>query len=263
MKNTFKIFGLMLLAGTLVLSGCKKTDDDTPGVNPETGKTQYTITVTANNDAMGTVSGSGTYDEGDTVRIAATANAGFKFVNWNDNNTDNPRSIIVTSNANYMANFAELPFQGAEVTANTNDVWTPGLVGAGMSNGKFITILFENYENKPNTRTVYIQGGQATGTFTNQGQSPDYYWFYNHLKETCTINGSSYPSWMTDTLTQTITAIDMNAKTYTFTAEGELYNADEYFNNNGNVVTMTLSTRVNTEWTTLNFSKGILKTLKR
>ncbi len=66
---------------------------------------QYTLTVTSDNTTMGTVSGGGTYNEGDTVTLTATAKEGYRFVRWNDNNTDNPREVVVTSNATYTAYF--------------------------------------------------------------------------------------------------------------------------------------------------------------
>ena len=65
----------------------------------------YTITVNANNN-YGTVSGGGTYAYGSTATLTATANEGYHFVEWNDHNTDSPRSITVTGNATYTATFA-------------------------------------------------------------------------------------------------------------------------------------------------------------
>ena len=66
---------------------------------------QYQITVLSGNDAMGTVSGSGTYGYGSVIQIRANPSAGHEFVYWNDGNTDNPRDITVTGNATYVANF--------------------------------------------------------------------------------------------------------------------------------------------------------------
>ena len=66
-----------------------------------------TITVTSSNESMGTVSGSGEYEFGTDTTITATPNDGYRFVSWNDGNTDNPRAIIVTEDATYIANFEE------------------------------------------------------------------------------------------------------------------------------------------------------------
>ncbi len=72
------------------------------GPNPPT---QYTLTVLSNNDAYGTVSGGGTYNEGAVVTISAVANNGYHFVRWNDGSTQNPRTVTVTANATYVATF--------------------------------------------------------------------------------------------------------------------------------------------------------------
>ena len=66
-----------------------------------------TITVTSANESMGTVSGSGEYAFGTVATITATPNEGYRFVSWNDGNTDNPRTITVTEDATYIANFEE------------------------------------------------------------------------------------------------------------------------------------------------------------
>ena len=72
------------------------------------GTPEYTITVVANNPMLGTVTGSGTYPQGSTVEISATPNAGAVFTGWDDGNTDNPRSIIVTEDREYMAIFTKI-----------------------------------------------------------------------------------------------------------------------------------------------------------
>ena len=76
---------------------------------------QYTITVLSASETMGTVDGGGTFQEGTEIQISATANEGFVFVAWNDGNTDNPRTIVVTGNATYIASFG--PATGIEDNA--------------------------------------------------------------------------------------------------------------------------------------------------
>ena len=66
---------------------------------------QYQIDVLSGNDAMGTTSGSGTYDYGSAVQIRAIPYANYEFVNWSDGNTDNPRDITVLGNMTFVANF--------------------------------------------------------------------------------------------------------------------------------------------------------------
>ena len=66
-----------------------------------------TITVISANENMGTVSGSGEYLFGSEVTITATPKQGYRFVSWNDGNTENPRTIVVEAEATYIATFEE------------------------------------------------------------------------------------------------------------------------------------------------------------
>ena len=66
----------------------------------------HTITATSANPAMGTVTGGGTYNGGATATLTAIPNTGYHFVQWQDGNTQNPRTITVTGDATYTATFA-------------------------------------------------------------------------------------------------------------------------------------------------------------
>ena len=62
----------------------------------------------SNNNAWGTVTGGGTYNEGTSVTLTATPATGYHFVKWQqDGNTQNPRTVTVTGNATYTAVFAQ------------------------------------------------------------------------------------------------------------------------------------------------------------
>ena len=65
----------------------------------------FDVAVNSNNNAYGTVNGSGNYMVGDNVTITATPENGFQFTSWSDGNTDNPRIISVTGNMEFTANF--------------------------------------------------------------------------------------------------------------------------------------------------------------
>lgn len=67
----------------------------------------YTITATSSNDAMGTVTGGGSYAYGTIVELRANANNGYHFVCWNDGDSSSIRSIIVEGDAEYIATFSE------------------------------------------------------------------------------------------------------------------------------------------------------------
>ena len=61
-----------------------------------------TITLTVNDATMG--SASYTLD-GNTAVLTATANEGYEFTGWNDGNTENPRTVTLTSDTTFMAIF--------------------------------------------------------------------------------------------------------------------------------------------------------------
>jgi len=67
--------------------------------------TEYEITVLSNDDEMGTATGGGVYYEGERVTLYAVANDGYVFLNWDDGNEANPRTITVTGDATYTAEF--------------------------------------------------------------------------------------------------------------------------------------------------------------
>lgn len=67
------------------------------------------IEVSANDPSMGSVSGAGSYEVGATATIQATANSGYKFLKWNDGNTENPRLVVAQKGTQSLqAIFAEL-----------------------------------------------------------------------------------------------------------------------------------------------------------
>ncbi|MBR5983290.1 MAG: leucine-rich repeat domain-containing protein, partial [Bacteroidales bacterium] len=66
---------------------------------------RHTIAAVSNNTTKGAVSGGGTFDYGDEIEISAIANEGYRFLSWNDNNTDNPRTITVSGDTLYIATF--------------------------------------------------------------------------------------------------------------------------------------------------------------
>ena len=70
---------------------------------------QVFIGTSVNDQAMGSVTGMGTYDKGTTVTLTATANEGYRFVRWSDDVTDNPRTVTADVNgAAYTAVFESI-----------------------------------------------------------------------------------------------------------------------------------------------------------
>ena len=126
----------------LELTAIFLSDDDT---------TQYfSITVTSNNPEMGTVEGGGVFAMGDSVTIAAIPNDGYHFVQWQDGNTDNPRTIIATATVEYIAYFAEtiegidgVTLDGATVYSHADRIYVTGAEGRSVKvfdiSGRLVT----------------------------------------------------------------------------------------------------------------------------
>ena len=128
--------------------------------------TQYTITVLSNNDAWGTVSGGGTYNEGATATLTATPTNGYQFVGWNDGNTDNPRTVTVTGPATYIATFEAMPVQYTITVLSNNDTWGTVSGGGTYNEGATATLTATpangyhfvswNDGNTDNPRTITV-----------------------------------------------------------------------------------------------------------
>lgn len=78
-------------------------------------KAQFTIdvkvqiTVAATPAYRGTVSGEGVYAKGKSVTLTATPNKGYIFERWNDDNTENPRTITADEDDEFTAFFGYKP----------------------------------------------------------------------------------------------------------------------------------------------------------
>ena len=94
---------------TVDLTGGNDDDNDNPDGGGDNGggssARQYTISVTSANTDQGTVSGGGTYTEGSRVDISATPKAGYQFDKWNDGNTSATRTVSVSKNESFVAQF--------------------------------------------------------------------------------------------------------------------------------------------------------------
>ena len=80
-----------------------------PSNGSDSGNTnrQYTISVTSADTTKGTVTGGGTYSEGSRVNVTATPKSGFQFDKWSDGNTSASRTVNVSKNESFVAQFKE------------------------------------------------------------------------------------------------------------------------------------------------------------
>ena len=146
----------------------------------------YTITVVSANPAMGTVEGGGTFLEGTVINISATPLAGYYFIGWNDGNADNPRSITVTANETYVAQFGTNPVQTYTLTVMCNSSEGSTIGSGTYTAGSTTTIaaipnsgyLFDKWQDNvtENPRQVIVNSDmtfvaffKGTGVNENEG----------------------------------------------------------------------------------------------
>ena len=127
---------LTIVLGVILLNSCQK---------------EYTITAIPKDTSMGGVMGGGVYKKGATIQLVAVPASGYRFVKWNDDNTDNPRTIMVEKNATYIAFFNEGSFS---VSATTKVYFSPGNLQWSATGGG----------NTATTHAV-VDSGKAVGTW--------------------------------------------------------------------------------------------------
>lgn len=100
---------------------------------------EYTVSVEVSYLGGGTVSGGGTAKKGEYVTIKATPNPNYRFLNWDDGNTDSERSVLVTKNQTYTANF-ERTYEEFTVMIGTfsNLTQETELIASSASDGEYL-----------------------------------------------------------------------------------------------------------------------------
>ena len=124
----------------------------------------YTINVSSNPTEGGSATGDGTYEQGQSCTIQATANTGYTFTNWTKNgevvSTNATYTFTVTENAAYVANFSVNSYQ---ITASTNPIDAGTVTGAGTFNhGASCTLTVT--PNAGYTFTNWTKNGEVVST---------------------------------------------------------------------------------------------------
>ena len=136
----------------------------------------YTITTSATN---GTVEGAATVVEGESVTLTATANPGYKFVNWTvggvEVSTDNPYTFVPTEDATVVANFEQLPPETVYFV-NAAD-WT-GTINIHAWDG---TAPGTAWPGNPATKEDYQIGGHDVYSLTAAAGAYAYVIFNNKI----------------------------------------------------------------------------------
>lgn len=250
MKNIFRTLSIVLLAGSMMMVGCKK-DENNNGGNTGGQTTKYTITVTANVDSMGTVTGGGQYEANATATLTATANAGYQFVKWTDGNTNNPRTVTVTANATYTAEFAMK--QGVDVTFGSTS-WHAGFTLGMMANNAILIsaaqnsdasgypqIYFTNFwDNGTPTvgtysggTTLEVQGENVSINFSNTNLE---YFESDYIEFTSRNAGD----WWSKSVTANITTLDAESMLTSMVINATMAHATDLFNEQGYMISVDL-----------------------
>ena len=138
----------LVLAGLVVFTACTK---------------EVVITVKSNDESWGKVSGGGTYQKGEEIKLKATPTMSiYKFVKWEDGNTDNPRTIVVKKAATYTAVFEQSGgapgpiyiISSFSVSDTTQVIFSPGNLQWSAKNG-----------GSTATTHAVAGGGTAAGTW--------------------------------------------------------------------------------------------------
>ncbi|MFC0877449.1 choice-of-anchor J domain-containing protein [Saccharicrinis sp. FJH2] len=88
-------------------------------VTGQTAMTPFIISTTVNPVNSGLITGSGNYEEGETVTLSATANGGFTFLNWTHNgnvvSTSSEYTFTAAEDMNLVANFEDITDIGSDI----------------------------------------------------------------------------------------------------------------------------------------------------
>ena len=163
----------------------------------------FQVLATPSDLAHGTVEGGGVFKKGEQTTLKATANEGYKFTQWSDGNTDNPRTVTVTSDVTYTAEFTKLEqlnglFSAGDDTqiyfsrgnlryTRSTDTWSFAtyqydFVGAANTNGAELADVVDLFgwstDGNPNTKW-----GISTSTNTDDYKGDFVDWGTNVIGE--------------------------------------------------------------------------------
>ncbi len=132
----------------------------------------YTVTASASPTAGGSISGGGTYTDGDFVVLIATASPGYHFLEWTENGVvlsiSNSFSFTVATNRNLVGYFAMNPTDTITVTA------VPAASGRVTGGGTFEAGSSRSVTATPSAGYIFanwaengaVVSGSASYTFT-------------------------------------------------------------------------------------------------
>ena len=135
-------------------------------INVGSAPQTFTVTVSANPTNGGTVGGGGTFNQGASCTVTASANTGYTFTNWTENgnvvSTNANYTFNVTSNRNLVANFTAQP-QQFTITVSANPT-NGGMVGGGGTYNQGASCTVTASANTGYTFTNWTENGNVVST---------------------------------------------------------------------------------------------------
>lgn len=124
------------------------------------------LTLVSSDNSRGYVYGGGQFKPNSSCEISATAQYGYHFTKWNDGNTDNPRTVQVTEDITYTAEFAPNQYT---ISTEVNDAERGSVSGGTTADylSEVTLTVTANYGyhfarwtdwNTYNPRTVQVKG---------------------------------------------------------------------------------------------------------
>ena len=133
-------------------------------------KLSYTVTAVVNDDAKGSVSGTGTYEYGEVATIEAVAADGYELLYWSDRSTENPRTVTVDGNKALSAYFVKTYTQ--EPTFTIEKLWENTNVPSSTLNG-YQAVGWDGkvyMQNQADAKVMlYVNGTDAATEHTTSG----------------------------------------------------------------------------------------------
>ena len=223
MKNVFRFLGIAFVACSMLVACGEKTDT-------------WKVTASANDDAMGTVTGAGEFEDGASCTLTATPNANYVFVNWSDGSTTNPYTFTVTADVNLVANFKhedgiKVTFNGASWVGNESSsylLYTGQVVGGRASS----TAAGDTYP----LADAFWAPGNGVGTYTDNttdGQSYNNsvinYVEYYESGALQDQNGTIYGDWWAKNATINVSTFDATSMALGADVDATMFDARTAF----------------------------------
>lgn len=150
----------------------------------------HTITVSANPAEGGVVTGGGEYEEGATANLTATANEGYEFVNWTENevevSTDAEYTFEVLANRALVANFKEVEPEVIAYELNGGELPAPAVPTNEELWIAFMPYYQEYYdvvraEQPIASVAVFLSAGMGDDATIFTSEDSDYKWLGDYI----------------------------------------------------------------------------------